>query len=158
MLTDKDVKIMLQEYYKTFSRKDNITQELIQKNKKLDDILESLTLTSQRLSGMPHGNNTTKPVERIYEEYEKIQKQYAENARYIRTSLEDVTRKQRALSKWIEDANLSDIEKDVIKYMYKDGLRDWKIAQITYCSTRSVWNYKNKAYNKLKSLQSFAVN
>lgn len=153
MLTDKEVKRMLQDYYKLLEKIDSITEELTNKNEELQSILESLTLTSQELSGMPHGTTTSKPVERIYEEYEKIQKQYADRAIYIRNKLEEYNKKMIIYEKWIEESELTDTEMKVIKYMYKDGLRDWKIGQCIFCSTRSVWNYKEKAFGKLRNVE-----
>lgn len=151
MLTDKDVKILLKEYYKTYSDINIITDELIHKNKELDDILESLTLTSQRLSGMPHGTGISNPVERIYEENQKIQQQYADRITYIRKRLEETTKKQNVLQRWIEDSELDELEVSVMDKLYKDGMMDWKIAQIVHCNTRTVWKIRARIFEKLKN-------
>jgi len=150
MLTDKEIKSMLIDYFSIKYRKlPDITKELQAKNKELDEILESLALTSQKISDMPHGNNVTDPVSKIYEEYEKIKGQYADNAKYIREKLEEYNKKITIYELWIQESKLTDNEQMILQYMYKDGLRDWKIAQLMSYDSRSIWRLRKKAFEKM---------
>ena len=99
---------------------------------------------------MPKGKGSTyNPVENILKEYEKIKEIYKEKAADTRKELQETLRKQNALKKWIDTAELTDTEKEVIGYMYRDGLRDWKIGQLIGYDARTVRRKKQGALKKL---------
>lgn len=149
-LSDKEIKSMLIGYYKTFNKLDELSKDIAKWDKELEDILESLALTSQQLSDMPKGKgNTYNPVENILKEYEKIKEIYKNKAADTRKELQETLRRQSALKKWIDTAELTDTEKEVIRYMYRDGLRDWKIGQLIGYDARTVRRKKQGALKKL---------
>lgn len=155
MLTDKEVIKMLQDYYCIRDKKiPDISEELINKQKEVDAIVESLTLSASKVSEELHGSGISKPVERIYEEKEKICKQYEERLKYIRIDLEEYNKKIRIYEKWLKETNITDEEQKLLEYMYGDGLKDWKIGQLIHCSKTTVWNYRKIALNKLKNMKT----
>lgn len=150
-LSDKDIKRMLIEYYNTFNRLDELAKEITGWEKELDSMVESLMLSAQRISDMPKPKyNNTSSVERIYESTEEIRLVYEERLERTRNELREVVRKQELLHKWIKEAELTDIEEKIIRYMYKDGLQDWKIGDKVGYNRRSIWKVRKKIFEKLK--------
>jgi DNA-directed RNA polymerase specialized sigma subunit len=110
-----------------------------------------LTLSANKISDEVHGSGISKPVERIYEEKERITKLYENRLKGVGDELEQYLKKERIYKKWFADSKLNEKETDVIKYTYSDGLTDWKIASKMIYDSRTVRRIRKKALEKLSA-------
>ena len=149
-----DPKTRVIEYYRANVDEeiDKITKELKEKKKELDEIIESLTLSAVKITGLPSGTGISKPVEQIQQQQDRIIKIYKKRLDEIESDLTHLFNKKKNYEEWLEAANLSDIEINAIKYKYKNGYADWKVAEKIPCNTRTVWKILSRAFNKLKKI------
>lgn len=149
-----DPKVRVIEYYRANVDEeiDKITKELKEKKKELDEIIEALTLSAVKLTGLPSGTGISKPVEQIQQQQDRIIKIYKKRLDEIEADLTHLFNKKKDYEDWLESANLSDTEINAIKYKYKNGYADWKVAEKIPCNTRTVWKILSRAFNKLKKI------
>lgn len=150
--SQKDTKTLIRDYYYVINKQiPKINQELLGMKKEIDDIIEALTLSANKISDEVHGSGISKPVERIYEEKERITKLYENRLKDVGDELEQCLKKERIYKKWFADSELNEKEEDVIRYTYSDGLIDWKIASKIGYESRTVRRIRKKALEKLSA-------
>lgn len=150
--SQKETKILIKDYYYVINKRiPKIKQELLDKEKEIDDIISALTLSANKISDEVHGSGISKPVERIYEEKERLCELFRSSLEDLRTELEQCMRKERIYKKWFADSKLNEKEENVIRYTYSDGLIDWKIASKIGYESRTVRRIRKKALEKLST-------
>ena len=151
-LSQKEIKALIRDYYYVINKQlPKINQELLGMKKEIDEIISALTLSANKISDEVHGSGISKPVERIYEEKERITKLYENRLKDVGDELEQYLKKERIYKKWFADSQLNEKEEDVIRYTYSDGLIDWKIASKIGYESRTVRRIRKKALEKLSA-------
>ena len=151
-LSQKEIKALIRDYYYVINKQlPKINQELLGMKKEIDESISALTLSANKISDEVHGSGISKPVERIYEEKERITKLYENRLKDVGDELEQYLKKERIYKKWFADSQLNEKEEDVIRYTYSDGLIDWKIASKIGYESRTVRRIRKKALEKLSA-------
>ena len=148
----KETKMLIKDYYYVINKQiPKIKQELLNKEKEIDDIISALTLSANKISDEVHSSGISKPVERIAEEKEKICDLFRNSLEELRKELEQCLKKERIYKKWFTDSKLNEKEEDVVRYTYSDGLIDWRIAYNIGYESRTVRRIRKKALEKLSA-------